>query len=125
MGLIEQARADFEAFTSDSVNAFAVPITFSSPTGIIVTVNGIHTKHHLGLSEEGEMVNAKKASLTVSEQLLTAQNYPVRNSQGSVNLAGHQVKVADSTGTLCTYAIREWFPDEALGLITCILGDFQ
>jgi hypothetical protein len=56
---------------------------------------------------------------------LTDQNYPVRSSSGIVNLAGHKVTVADSTGASVTYVVREWMPDETIGLILMILGDFK
>jgi len=125
MGLMEQAQKDFAKFTSDKTNGFAKSITFTAPnSGPVVVANGIATKHHLGLNEEGKQVNAKKASITITEALLTAQSYPVRIS-GEVNLANHKVSWMDSTGTINEYVIREWYPDETLGEITCILGDFE
>jgi hypothetical protein len=36
----------------------------------------------------------------------------------------HLVNVKDSTGNLRNYVIMENFPDETLGMITCILGDY-
>lgn len=125
MGLMEQAQKDFAGFTSDKVNGFAKAVTFTAPnSGPVVVVNCITTKHHLDINEEGKMVNAKKASLTVNESLLVAQSYPVRNSSNEVNLSGHKVSWMDSN-SICVYVIREWYPDESLGLITCILGDFE
>ncbi len=124
MGLIEQAQKDFAGFTSDSKSGFAKAITFTSPTGVSVIINGITSKHYFTLDQEGKMVNAKQASISVSEQLLTALSYPVRNNSNEVYLRGHKVSWMDSN-SVCQYVIREWFPDESLGLITCILGDFE
>lgn len=125
MGLTEQAQSDFSRFTSDTVSGFAKAITFTAPnSGPVVIVNGITTKHNFEINEEGKSVNAKKASITVSESLLVAQSYPVRNESNEVNLTGHKVSWKDSN-SVCQYMIREWFPDETLGLITCILGDFE
>jgi hypothetical protein len=125
MGLFEMAQRDFAKFSSDTVAGPAKAITFTAPnSGPIIVANGIATKHHNSLNEEGKQVNAKKASITITEALLTAQGYPVR-IKGEVNLTNHKVSWMDSTGTINTYMIREWYPDESLGEITCILGDFE
>lgn len=125
MGVWEQAQADLAKFTSNTTSGPAKTCQFTSPAGDVVSIALVPTKHHLGQNEDGKNVNAKKASICFSEQLLTALSYPVRNSSNEVDLKGHQVKVKDSTGLLCSYMIREWYPDEALGLVTCILGDFE
>ena len=125
MGLIEQAVKDLNKFSSNETSGFAVPGSFTAPNGVMATVGCISVKHHYSLNEEGKQVNAKVASFSVSESLLTALSYPVRNSSNEVYLEGHQVKIKDSSGLLCMYVIREWYPDEALGLITCKLGDFE
>lgn len=138
MGLTAQAKADIERITSN-LGEWAVPIQFQVPSGAfdftfdptfngaqIVTLNGLHTKHHLGINpENGLRVNVKNASVTVSEKFFTDAGYIVRNSQGEISMRDHQVAVKDSTGTVCLYLVREWFPDETVGLIVFILGDFE
>lgn len=138
MGLIDQAKKDIEQITSN-LSEFAVPIVFTSPgnntfdpsfdmtfANVSVTINGLFDKHHLGFdSESGRDVNVKHASIVVSEKFLKDAAYPVRNLKGIVNLKGHKVAVKDSTGTINTYIINEWFPDETVGVIVCILGDFK
>lgn len=122
MGLIDQAKSDIKDITSNP-DEFGVSITFAAPTGEIATLNGLHSKHHMSIGTDGNMINSKNAHISVSEELLTAQNYPVRDIKGEVNLKNHKIKVKDSTGIIKDYIIREWFPDETIGLITCILGD--
>ena len=124
MGLIDIARADMRRIVTD-LNEWAVPITFITPDRVQTkVVNGIHTKHHLGLNgETGQIVNTKKASIAVAEAEFG--DYVVRNASQEVALIGHFVNVKDSSGVEKYYVIRENFPDESLGLIVCILGDFE
>ncbi len=124
MSLTEQARKDIQRITSD-LQAFGVTMTFTSPDADTASVVGLHTKHHLGIDDEtGAPINAKTASVSVAEKLLTDLSYPVRNQNGEVSLDGHLVKVKDSTGSEKTYLCSEWFPDEKVGLIVVILQDY-
>lgn len=127
MGLIAQAKADIEAITSNT-DEFGVAMTLTAPAAVggnVLAIVGLHTKHHIGIDTEGNYVNTKNANATFSEKFLTDASYPVRNSNGEVVLTGHKVSVKDSTGSVKEYVIREWFPDETVGLIRCILGDFE
>ena len=144
MGLLDQARADIVQITSD-LAGFAVELTFFAPVsaaepvyddtydetygaadgGILsITVNGLHSKHHMAIdSENGRPVNSRNAHVSFAEALMVG--YPLRNSDGEVTLKKHKVRVKDSTGRSVMYSIRTWHPDETVGLITCILGDFK
>ncbi len=125
MSLLERAKADIERITSN-LNEFARVATFYSPTGETATVNILHTKHHLGVDAElQKWVNTKNAHISVSEKFLVDAGYPVRNGNRDVFLQKHKVKVADSTGQEVTYVIEQWFPNETIGLITCILGTYE
>lgn len=120
MGLIDRAKSDIKDITSNP-DEFGVSITFTAPTGEIATINGLHSKHHMSINTEGIMINSKNAHISFSEELLTAKNYPFRKD-GEVKLNDHKISVKDSTGISKNYVIREGFPDETVGLITCILG---
>lgn len=126
MSLIAQAKADIEKITGNT-GEFAKGMTFTSPTppGQTAVVNGLHTKHHLGVDTDGAEVNAENAHVSVSEKALTDEGYTVRNAEGEVDLKDHKVTVKDSTGVNITYVIREWFQNETIGLIVCILGDYE
>ena len=124
MSLIAQAKEDWKTITSNA-DEFGIEMTLTAPTGETATVTGLHTKHHLGIDKEGAAVNAKNAHVSVSEELLTAAGYPVRNDAGEVNLKSHRVSVADSTGTAKEYVVAQWFPDETVGVIVMILTDFE
>lgn len=124
MSLIEQARKDWLQITSNT-NEFGIELNLFAPNGVTAVVNGLHTKHHLGIDTDGRPVNSRNAHITISESLLNEANYPVRDISGKVNLRNHKVQCKDSTGLTGEYIIREWFPDETVGVITCILGEFN
>ncbi len=128
MGLLEDAMNDIADITSDVDSGWGSTITFTpvGRAGDPVTVNGLHTKHHMKTDTEGAAVNGKNAHVSVSEQLLIAQAYPVRNpATKEVAMKGDKVEVKDSTGESWTYTIDEVFPDETIGLIVCILSDYE
>lgn len=127
MGLIDTINNDIKKITTD-LSGFGVDINLTTPDDL-TTVNfiGLHTKHHLGIDTEGNQVNTKNAHIAISEQELIDKSplYPIRNANKEVDLKGHKVIVKDSTGVNKNYVIREWYPDETIGLIVCILGDYQ
>lgn len=121
--MLDRAKRDVERFTSDPTQ-FTRPIVMTPPGGSPFNVIGLHTKHHLSVDSSYEkFVNFKNAHLAVNEKQLVDLGYPVRDANGNVQLANHQVDVVDSTGTVCKYVVQQWFPDETVGLITMILGD--
>ena len=122
MGLIEQAKADIKAITTN-LDEFGVEMTFTPPSGFSVTIAGLHKKIRTPFDTEGVLVNTTHASVSFSEELLTDQGYTVRVN-GLVSLVNHKVQVKDSTGTLRTYKVKQAYPDETVGFIVAILDDF-
>lgn len=123
MGLIEQAKKDWKQITSNT-NDFGVEIQFDAPSGETATVVGLHTKHNVKYDDNGMRVNSPNAHVSVSESLLTEQYYPVRNADGIVSMFRHKVSVRDSNGTLITYVIDQAWPDQTIGVIVCVLGNY-
>jgi hypothetical protein len=121
MSLLERARIDSLKIITNS-NEFASEVTFIAPNEFTVTTNGIHAKHHTSFDEMQIRVNSKVASVSVAESNLVG--YPVRNSKGEVQMKNHKVLVKDSTDIVKEYVVKENYPDEALGLIVFILGDY-
>lgn len=133
MGLIEKIQNDIRRITSDT-NAFGVPIEFIAPTGETETISGLHTRHYLAIEQrEGNFsqqygtlstrANTRNAHISFSELLLSETGYPVRVNN-EVDLKGHKCRARDNSGLLRTYVIMEWYPDETIGLIVCILSDY-
>lgn len=125
MGLNERARQDMQRYTSDK-NGFGVDITLISPDDVTVTIVGLSTTHHLAIDQmSGEVVSSKTASVSFAEAIATAAGYTVRDAKGEVSLKGHRVETKDSTDIVKKYVINKVIPDEKLGLIVCILGDYE
>lgn len=126
MGLIEQAKADIEEIVSDLDTGFGWAITLvKAITEETITLNGLYSKHHLGVDTDGNRINAKNAHISVAEGLLVAGNYPVRNAKNEVFLKGDKVTVTDISGVTFQYKISENYPSETTGLIVCLLEDFE
>lgn len=124
MNLLDQAISDAKKITSDVTGGFGIELIFLAPDEITTaTIIGLHTKIHLGVTTDGDMVNSKKASIAFSEALLVSAGYTVRNANQEVDIVGHQVSTKDSTGVLKKYTIQQCFPDETLGIIACILEE--
>ena len=122
-GLIEQAKGDWQRFSSD-LKTWGTAITLTAPTAEVANIAGIATNHHIGVDTDGNPINTKNAHITISEQLLIDAGYPVRMNN-EVSLIEHRVSYKDSTGVTKEYVIEETFPDETIGMITCILNDFE
>lgn len=124
MGLIEQIQQDIQDITTDT-DGFGVDMRLIAPDSTELELQGLHTKHHMGYDQDGRMVNTKNAHVSFSEDVLVDASYPYRDTNGEVHLEGHRVVVKDSTRQDVEYVIREWYPDETIGLIVCILGDYE
>ena len=125
MGLFEQSQVDMQQIT-ENLNDFGQNATITTPDGLTtVNIIGWHTKHHTKYDIDGVKVSSKNASLAFAEKQLIDVAYPVRNSQQDVSLLGHIITSKDSTGVEKTYIVNENFPDEYLGLIVLILGDYE
>ncbi len=123
MSLIAQAQADIKQITSNLCE-FAVDIKLINTTNQIINTKGLHTKIHLAVDTDGNMVNAKKAHISFSEDNIIELGFSIRNAKGEVDLRKWKADVKDSTGIVKNYSIQQWFPDETIGLIVCILEDY-
>ena len=122
-GLLEAARLDAKKFVTEG--GFQEDITLKTPDGAsTIQLPGFATKHHINFDTDGTSVNAKNAHICIDENYLSDSNYPVRVNE-EVNLLNHRVSFKDSSGVVKNYIVKENFPDETLGLIVCVLGDFE
>lgn len=125
MSLKDRAKQDIERITSN-VNEWAQAMTFHAPTGETVEITGLHTRHHLGVDPQlQKWANVPNAHVSVSEQALIDADYPYNNANGNVDMKDHRVTVIDSAGLAREYKVDQWFPNKTIGLITCLLGDFE
>lgn len=126
MSLLDQIKKDVQVFVSDP-NGFGTTLNLTAPNGQIAAITGLGTKHHFEVDEMGKAVNSKNTHFGFSEQELIETNpdYPIRNAKGEVDLMKHKIAYADSTGTVKTYMIQQWHPDETIGYIRGFLQDFK
>jgi len=125
MSLVDRAKSDWQQFTTNTTGGFGTAITLTAPNSTQLSIVGLATKHHIGIGLDGEMVHTKNAHISFSEKQLIDAVYPYKNAGGEVNLSGHKATWIDSRGSSITYVIREFFPDETIGVILCILGDLD
>lgn len=126
MGLTDKAIADVKRFTTDS-NGWGVSALFTAPDNQTANINVHHVKHNLGVDTDGNMINSKKAHVSFSESALADANpnYIIRDARKEVNMKGHRINVADSTGIVKNYIVKSTYPDEKIGLIVVILDDYE
>lgn len=126
MGLMDQVRADWLSITSNA-NEFGVSIAFTSKDEVqTATVNGLHTKHHIGVDPTtGLPINTKNTHISVAEKLLNDAGFTTRNAKGEVSMRGHRVQCKDSTGVLKNYVIDQCWPNETVGMLCMVLGDYK
>jgi len=126
MGILDRARADARRILSN-LNGWATALHFENPANDQqADINGTFFRRTVLINDqEGTPVNTRMAHITFAEADFTPDYYEIRNAAGVVHMEGHLVSCMDSTGTLSTYIIREWHPDETLGIIRCMLGDYQ
>lgn len=122
--ILQKARRDARKFLTSG--GFEENITLISADGLNTTATkGWASKHWINYGTDGLPANSKNAHITIDEELLKAAGFVVRNANKEVFLEGVRVNVDDSSGEIKNYIIKEWFPDETLGLIACILGDYE
>jgi len=120
---IDSARVDIQRFLT--TGGFQVNVSLTSPDGKVVSIKALAVKHFTTVDTDGNQINTKNARVTLVENNLITLNYPTRNAKGEVNLKSHKLDYADSTGILKHFVVKEWYPDETLGIITLILGDYE
>lgn len=121
--ILQRARLDAKRYVTSG--GFEETMTLTPVVGLPLTFTGYATKHWISLDSNGLPVNGKNAHVCVDESILIANNYPYRNAKGEVMLKRHKVDVQDSTGIVKNYVVDEQYPDETLGLIVLILGDYK
>ena len=123
MTLKERAKRDIERITSNT-DEWAQTMLLEAPTGETLTVSGLHTRHSLGVDAQlQKWANTPNAHVSISEQQLIDGGYPYKDEE--VAMQNHKVTVTDSAGQSRTYRIDQWFPNKTIGLITCILGEYE
>lgn len=119
---INMVRRDSKRIVSGS--GWTIDIVLTDAGGTSYSVKATYKKHWSTMDNDGVPMRGKNATITVSEADLADKGYPVRNDSGEIDMANHTVNFADSSGDTSDYYIQNTLPDETLGIIVCILGDY-
>ena len=121
--LLQKARRDSKKYVT--AGGFHQGITLVTPDGsTTLETTGLVSKHWINFDTDGNAINAKNAHICIDQSVLATENYPYLKD-GEVHLHKHRVTTQDSSGENKQYVVNEHFPDETLGLIVCILGDYD
>ena len=124
MNIMDLARLEYANITGSPDVGTAIEFR-PLPASIPVTVYGLASNIGLSVDSEGLQVNARNCHISISESLLIAAGYIVRNAEKEVNIKGHLIRVADSTGVVKDYKIEQTIVYETLGRIYIILADYE
>lgn len=120
--IIERSRNDLQRIVEGqfSVELTLEPNTEADP----VTIQGLATRHRQVYDPDtGLPMAGKNCHCSFSEKTLNDLGYITRNAKGDVIVKGWLVTWSDVTGER-TYKIEFPQPDETVGLIKCLLGDY-
>lgn len=124
MSLLDRAIADTKRITGNASKGFGATIIVTNRDNVSFSVVGLHNKHHLGIdSSTGDLVNSKKAAISISEVSLVEVGCQTRNADKEVDLNDFVLEVPDSSGETKKYIVKSCFADETIGLLTMILDD--
>lgn len=121
MSILDFAKRDYQGIVKDS-DSWSVPIKFTSINSISVDVIGHGMSHNTSYGTDGQVVNGKNVHVTVVTADFIDGGYPLINSEGRISLTRHTVAFM-TEGVLNQYYVSQYYPDETLGLITCILSE--
>lgn len=121
--ILDLVKREVKRYTN--IGGYQEEIQLTTPDGSLsIAITGWCFKHHISFDSDGNQVNTKNARATIEEDVLVANSYPVRNAKSEISLLRHLVSFKDSSGIVKNYIVRENFPDETLGIIVLILGDY-
>jgi len=118
------ARYDIQRILNSG--GFEVDITLRPPTSgsLKVSLKGTHSNHHNSIDSEGLRINARHVSITISESDLVLLNYSYKKAD-KIYLKNHKVEITNANGKLENYVVVDTMPNYGLGVITCILANYD
>jgi hypothetical protein len=119
---LAQAKYDWLRFSNNG--GFQVSMTLTPLIGSALPIVGLATKHNNSVNTDGLPINSKNVHVSLVESYLVSLGLTVRNSAGEINMRNWKISFPDSSGITKNYVIQETMPDETIGVIVCILGDY-
>lgn len=126
MSLREQAAADLVTFLEDDVTGFAWPITVTDPDGLSVAMKGFSTDIGETIdAETGMAVAGRRASVALPIRTLTANSLGVPRAIADGTGKPWVITFDDIEGNAHTFKVAEAMPDDAVGVVTCLLEAYR
>lgn len=126
MSLRQQAAAYARAFLEDSASGFGWPVTVTDPDGNTGELTGYWNDiSHSIDPQTGLLVSGRTASVVLSLASLTAAGLGAPHAIADGAKRPWLIEVADLTGNPQTFKVREANPDNALGIIVCVLEGYR
>lgn len=125
MNLRQQANADLEAILGDASAGFGWAISVTSPAGVTAALTGFSTDiGHVLDPSTGTMVAGRRASVALSIAKLALAGLGIPRGVSDQSAKPWVVVFADIAGVTRTFKVTESMPDQAIGIVTCILESY-
>lgn len=126
MGLREQAEADLAFILEDSVLGFGWDINLTDPVGLSEDLVGFSGDISLTIDPEtGVPVSGQLAHVSLRITTLKALGFELPRGIIDASSKPWVVRFNDIDGVPRTYKVQESNPDQTLGVIVCILENYE
>lgn len=128
MGLRAIAEQDLATIMEDTATGFGWPITLTAPDGTVGSLTGFSDDIAQVIDPDtGQAVSGRLASVAIRISLITT-TLPGKGLPVGIADAGSKpwlVAFDDINGASYTFKVAQSNPDRALGLVTCLLEEYQ
>lgn len=122
MGLRATAAADAKAILEDSSTGFGWPLLVISPAGVETAVTGFSSDIGQTIDPDtGQAVAGRRASVAVHVTALAA----VPDVTADADVKPWRVQFANASGAVTLWKIVEVLPDQAVGVLVCLLEAYH
>ena len=126
MSLLTQARTDLATILSDIEQGFAWPVTVIDPRGERAELSGLFADiDQLIDPDTGAAVKGRQVSVSLGLSALTAAGFGVPIGISDASQWPWCVDITTPAGVLQHYKVDESRPDATLGIVVCMLGEYD
>lgn len=126
MSLRALAEADLQNILEDQATGFGYGITIINPNEDPLTMKGYTQDISQTIdTDTGQIVSGRLASVSLRESTLIQNNFSMPVGVVDQSLKPWIIKFNDINGAAYTFKIVEANPDRTLGVITCLLEEYQ
>ena len=122
--IIQRARADWNRLIQI---AAGTELTFIAPSSERASVSGTGVDNRITFETDGQDAIGRLVHSAITEEaiLTVTPDYPTRDDDNRLDFTDHLIFFAGANGVLNRYKVRNWYPDDATGVITFDLEDYE